>query len=77
MLLKGKNMKKAYEEFSEDKKRGYIIYFVCGILIALCIKFVWLRIILFIPVWYISLQFAHRVMPCIVNRTLGKFMGIE
>lgn len=60
-----------------DYLGGYIIFFACGILIGIFIKFLILKIMLFIPVWYFSSQFAHRVMPRIVNSTLGKLMGVE
>lgn len=63
--------------FFFDALGGYIFYVLCGFLIATFAKSVLLKIILFVPIWYISLQIAHRIMPLIVNRGLGWIMRID
>lgn len=60
-----------------DLLGGYIVFVLLGVVIALFIKNIVIQIIVFIPIWYASLQFAHRVMPRVVNRALGKIMGID
>lgn len=60
-----------------DALGGYIFFALCCLLIAIFIKFLLLKIILTVSIWYISLQIAHRVMPYIVNKPMAKIMGID
>lgn len=60
-----------------DALGGYVLYVFCGFLITTFVKSVLLKIILFIPVWYISLQIAQRIMPFIVNPGLAWIMRID
>lgn len=60
-----------------DALGGYVFYVFCGFLITTFVKSVLLKIILFIPVWYISLQIAQRIMPFIVNPGLAWIMRIN